>query len=69
MASVGHGQRPRNVTRQRQNIFEPFFTTKPTGTGLGMAISKRIINEHEGTIAVSDTRAEGTEIVITLAAA
>ena len=55
--------------RSRQNIFEPFFTTKPTGTGLGMAISKRIIDEHDGQIVVSDTRPEGTEIVITLPAA
>ncbi len=54
---------------QRQRIFEPFFTTKPTGTGLGMAISKRIIDEHNGTIAVSKSRQEGTEIVITLPAA
>ena len=38
---------------QRTKIFEPFFTTKPTGTGLGMAISKRIIDEHDGQIAVS----------------
>lgn len=53
---------------QRQKIFEPFFTTKPTGTGLGMAISKRIIDEHNGTIAVNESRSEGTEIVITLPA-
>ena len=51
---------------QRQKIFEPFFTTKPTGTGLGMAISKRIIDEHLGQIVVSESRAEGTEIAITL---
>lgn len=53
-------------SEQRRKIFEPFFTTKPTGTGLGMAISKRIIEEHNGTIAVSDSNSEGTEIVITL---
>jgi signal transduction histidine kinase len=51
---------------QRQKIFEPFFTTKPTGTGLGMAISKRIIDEHNGTIAVNEAMEEGTEIIITL---
>ena len=64
IADNGPGLSP----EQRQNIFEPFFTTKPTGTGLGMAISKRIIDEHDGTIAVSDTHSEGTEIVITLPA-
>ena len=51
---------------QRQRIFEPFFTTKPTGTGLGMAIGKRIIDEHDGQIVVSESCAQGTEIVITL---
>ncbi len=65
VADNGPGMSP----EQRQNIFEPFFTTKPTGTGLGMAISKRIIDEHDGVIAVSDTRTDGTEIVITLPAA
>ncbi|MCX7421896.1 MAG: hybrid sensor histidine kinase/response regulator [Planctomycetia bacterium] len=54
---------------QRAKIFEPFFTTKPTGTGLGMAISQRIITEHDGTITVCDSRSEGTEIIITLPAA
>lgn len=53
---------------QRAKIFEPFFTTKPTGTGLGMAISQRIIHEHDGTITVGDSRSEGTEIIITLPA-
>ena len=65
IADNGPGLSP----EQRQKIFEPFFTTKPTGTGLGMAISKRIIDEHDGQIVVSDTRPEGTEIVITLPAA
>lgn len=60
---------PGMSSEQRQKIFEPFFTTKPTGTGLGMAISKRIIEEHNGTIAVNESRSEGTEIVITLPAA
>ena len=64
IADNGPGMSP----EQRQKIFEPFFTTKPTGTGLGMAISKRIIDEHDGTIAVSESRPEGTEILITLPA-
>lgn len=64
IADNGPGMSP----EQRQKIFEPFFTTKPTGTGLGMAICKRIIDEHNGLIAVGDSCTEGTEIVITLPA-
>ena len=47
-------------------IFNPFFTTKEKGTGLGMAISKKIVEAHEGTIDVSSEPGQGTEFVITL---
>ncbi|MEZ4753985.1 MAG: ATP-binding protein [Bdellovibrionota bacterium] len=35
-------------------IFQPFFTTKTEGTGLGMSIVKRILNEHQGEIAITN---------------
>jgi two-component system sensor kinase FixL len=51
---------------QRQRIFDPFFTTKTKGTGLGMAIAKRIIETHGGQIAVGNGSDRGAEILIAL---
>jgi signal transduction histidine kinase len=50
----------------RQRVFEPFFTTKTKGTGLGMAIAKRIVDAHGGQIAVGNGAGPGAEIVMTL---
>jgi len=47
-------------------IFNPFFTTKEKGTGLGMAISKKIVEAHEGAIAVASEVGRGTEFKVTL---
>jgi len=50
----------------RSHVFEAFHTTKAKGTGLGMAIAKRLLEAHQGIIAVVDDCCEGAEFVITL---
>ncbi len=52
----------------QQRLFQPFRTNFPTGTGLGMAISYRIVQEHGGKIDVSTKEGLGTTIAITLPA-
>jgi signal transduction histidine kinase len=47
-------------------IFNPFFTTKNKGTGLGMAISRKIVEAHEGTIDVVSEPGRGSEFAIAL---
>jgi signal transduction histidine kinase len=49
-----------------ERIFNPFFTTKEKGTGLGMAISRKIVEAHAGTMDVASEVGRGTEFVVTL---
>ncbi len=52
-----------------EKVFEPKYTTKPTGTGLGLTITRRIIQEHGGTITAGNRRADeggGARFRITL---
>ena len=49
-------------------LFEPFFTTKPNGTGLGLLITQRIIQEHRGAITVQSEPDKGTAFQILLPA-
>ena len=54
---------PRDVL---PHIFTPFFTTKPRGTGLGLAVVKRIADAHGGSIEVQSTLGSGTTFTIAL---
>jgi len=49
-----------------KNIFKPFFTTDKGGTGLGMALSHRIIHEHQGRIRARSEPSQGTSLRIWL---
>lgn len=48
------------------HLFEPFFTTKRNGTGLGLAVTRRIIEEHSGSIDVESDPVKGTTFTILL---
>ena len=53
--------------KDRGKIFSPFFTTKSHGTGLGLCIAKRIIDEHEGSfLSLKSEEGKGTSVKIGL---
>ncbi len=47
-------------------VLDPYFTTKPEGTGLGLALAYKIIDEHDGTIRFKSTEGQGTTVIVTL---
>ncbi len=47
-------------------IFDPFFTTKPRGTGMGLAIARKIVQGHDGTITADSKPGKGTTIRVWL---
>jgi two-component system, NtrC family, sensor histidine kinase HydH len=53
-------------TELLHRVFEPFFTTKAQGTGLGLAVVRRILEEHRGEIAVDSAPGRGTTFTIRL---
>jgi len=63
VADNGHGISREEIPR----IFEPFFTTRAKGTGLGLALCRKIIEEHGGSIEVQSAVGAGSTVSITLA--
>ncbi len=59
---TGEGMTPEIL----QNLFTPFFTTKVDGTGVGLAVSQKIIDDHNGFIKIKSVPKEGTTFSISL---
>lgn len=62
ISDTGAGIEPEALPK----IFEPFFSTKEAGTGLGLALTQQIIQEHGGSIEVESTVGVGTVFVVRL---
>ena len=49
-----------------KNVFTPFFTTKKKGTGLGLALSLKIVENHSGKIKITSEKGLGTTVQVLL---
>ena len=56
-------------TAQLDEVFTPFWTTKPKGTGLGLALTHKIIEDHGGTIHLTSEVDHGTIVTVRLPSA
>ncbi len=62
VSDTGQGMSVETMNR----IFEPFFTTRARGTGLGLALCKKIAEEHNGKISVKSAVGRGTTFTVVL---
>jgi signal transduction histidine kinase len=62
VTDTGRGISPENI----QKIFEPLFTTKAKGIGLGLAVSKNMVEANGGTIEVASREGKGSTFTINL---
>ncbi|MBI1823628.1 MAG: HAMP domain-containing protein [Nitrospirae bacterium] len=59
---TGEGITPEDLKK----VFQPYFTTKSLGIGLGLALTKRIMEEHHGRIEIESTPGKGTKVILVL---
>lgn len=62
VADRGSGFAPQDLP----HVFEPFFTRRRGGTGLGLALARRIVDEHEGTIEAANREEGGASVTVRL---
>jgi signal transduction histidine kinase len=62
VSDTGRGIAPQHLS----NIFRPFYTTKGNGTGLGLSLARRIVEEHHGRIEVSSVVGQGSKFTVLL---
>jgi len=62
VSDTGHGISSRNLP----NIFRPFYTTKGNGTGLGLSLAHRIVEDHHGRIEVRSVVGKGSKFTVLL---
>jgi signal transduction histidine kinase len=62
VSDTGRGIPPQNLA----NIFRPFYTTKGNGTGLGLSLARRIVEEHHGRIEVASRVGKGSKFEVIL---
>ncbi len=64
--SRSSGSEPGIPVELQARIFTPFFTTKPRGTGLGLAVVRKIVDDHGGAVAVDSSQDTGTTLTVVL---
>jgi len=62
VSDTGRGISPQNLP----NIFRPFYTTRGDGTGLGLSLAQRIVEDHHGRIEVSSVVGHGSRFTVLL---
>jgi two-component system, NtrC family, sensor histidine kinase HydH len=62
VSDTGHGM----TEEEQEKLFDPFFSTRKDGTGLGLAVSHQIVEQHHGRIEVESTLGLGTTMKVIL---